>query len=147
MTGFIDNPELSLEEQIRLTQEEGYTRFMAIPLRNARNHSDATFMWVLNRSYRDQCYIQLKRDYTTINIGSICGSPSLTAINEAFGFGEKLLGGYITSLPIQVEEEVKAAVRILHGASPADMPIVESRKEYVVAVSYTHLTLPTILLV
>ena len=53
-------------------------------------------------------------------------------INEAFGFGEKLLGGYITSLPIQVEEEVKAAVRILHGASPADMPIVESRKEYVV---------------
>ena len=38
----------------------------------------------------------------------------------------------ITSLPIQVEEEVKAAVRILHGASPADMPIVESRKEYVV---------------
>ena len=80
---------------------------MAIPLRNARNHSDATFMWVLNRSYRDQCYIQLKRDYTTINIGSICGSPSLTAINEAFGFGEKLLGGYITSLPIQVEEEVK----------------------------------------
>ena len=56
----------------------------------------------------------------------------MTAINEAFGFGEKLLGGYITSLPIQVEEEVKAAVRILHGASPADMPIVESRKEYVV---------------
>lgn len=85
VTGFIDNPELSLEEQIRLTQEEGYTRFMAIPLRNARNHSDATFMWVLNRSYRDQCYIQLKRDYTTINIGSICGSPSLTAINEASG--------------------------------------------------------------
>ena len=28
VTGFIDNPELSLEEQIRLTQEEGYTRFM-----------------------------------------------------------------------------------------------------------------------
>ena len=58
--------------------------------------------------------------------------PSLTAINEAFGFGEKLLGGYITSLPIQVEEEVKTAVRILHGASPSDIPIVESRKEYVV---------------
>lgn len=132
VTGFIDNPELSPEEQIRLAQEEGYTRFMVIPLRNARNHSNATFMWVLNRSYRDQCYIQLKRDYTTINIGSICGSPSLTAINEAFGFGEKLLGGYIPSLPIQVEEEVKTAVRILHGASPSDIPIVESRKEYVV---------------
>ena len=36
--------ELSPEEQIRLAQEEGYTRFMAIPLRNARNHSDATFI-------------------------------------------------------------------------------------------------------
>ena len=85
VTGFIDNPELSPEEQIRLAQEEGYTRFMAIPNRYTYSHSDATFMWVLNRSYRDQCYIQLKRDYTTINIGSICGSPSLTAINEALG--------------------------------------------------------------
>lgn len=132
VTGFIDSSTVSPEEQVRLSEEEGYTRFMAIPLRNSRNQSDANLMWVLNKNYRDQCYIQLKRDFTTINIGSICVSPSLTAINEAFGYGEKLLGGYMTTLPIQVEEEVKTAVRILNGERPQDIPISESRKEYVV---------------
>ena len=78
VTGFIDNPELSPEEQIRLAQEEGYTRFMAIPLRNARNHSNATFMWVLNRSYRDQCYIQLKRDQSF----PVAGSDFLFRVGE-----------------------------------------------------------------
>ena len=38
----------------------------------------------------------------------------------------------MTTLPIQVEEEVKTAVRILNGERPQDIPISESRKEYVV---------------
>ena len=54
-----------------------------------------------------------------------------TVINEGFGYGEKLIGGYLTTLPVQVEEEVNAAVSILHGTSPLDIPIAESRKEYV----------------
>lgn len=54
----------------------------------------------------------MKRDYTSVNIGNICASPSLTAINEAFGYNEKLLGGYITTFPILAEEEVSAAIRI-----------------------------------
>ncbi|MEI3469857.1 MAG: hypothetical protein V8Q76_15005 [Bacteroides intestinalis] len=57
--------------------------------------------------------------------------PSLTAINEGFGYGEKLLGGYMTTIPT-VGEMVDAAVRILHGEKPLDMPIANSAKEYVV---------------
>lgn len=78
------------------------------------------------------CYVQAKRDFTTANMGNICQSPSMTTINEAFGYNERLLGGYFTSLPIQVKEEVGAAVRILHGAQPSDIPISESKKEYLV---------------
>ena len=78
------------------------------------------------------CYLQMKRDYTSVNIGNICASPSLTAINEAFGYNEKLLGGYITTFPILAEEEVSAAIRILHGEKPSDIPVRESRKKYVV---------------
>ena len=57
------------------------------------------------------CYLQMKRDYTTVNIGNICASPSLTAINEASGYNERLFGGYITTYPILAEEEVSVAVR------------------------------------
>lgn len=78
------------------------------------------------------CYLQMKRDYTSVNIGNICASPSLTAINEAFGYNEKLLGGYITTSLILAEEEVSAAIRILHGEKPSDIPVRESRKKYVV---------------
>lgn len=65
-------------------------------------------------------------------LGNICASPSLTAINEAFGYNEKLLGGYITTFPILAEEEVSAAIRILHGEKPSGIPVRESRKKYVV---------------
>ena len=132
VTGFMDSPKLSSQEHLRLVEEKGYIRFLSIPVRIANDQSEARLMWLLNKNYRGQCYMQLKRDFTTINIGAICVSPSMTVINEAFGYGEKLLGGYLTSLPVQVEEEVEAAVRILHGTSPADIPIVESKKEYLV---------------
>lgn len=78
-----------------------------------------------------RCLLQLKRDFTTINIGNLTPSPCFAAINEGFGYGEKLLGGYLTPLPIQVEEEVQVAVRILRGEKPALIPISESRKQYV----------------
>ena len=52
--------------------------------------------------------------------------------NEAFGYNERLLGGYITTYPILAEEEVSVAVRILHGENPSDIPVAESRKKYVV---------------
>lgn len=38
----------------------------------------------------------------------------------------------MTTIPIQVGEMVDAAVRILHGEKPLDMPIANSAKEYVV---------------
>lgn len=132
ITGFMDSTELPSQKQLQLVEKEGYTRFTSIPVRIAKDRSESRLMWTLSKNYREQCYIQLKRDFTTINIGIICVSPSLTVINEGFGYGEKLLGGYLTSLPVQIEEEVGAAVRILHGTAPSDIPIVESKKECLV---------------
>lgn len=43
-----------------------------------------------------------------------------------------MLGGYITTFPILAEEEVSAAIRILHGEKPSGIPVRESRKKYVV---------------
>lgn len=106
------------------------TIYSTIPVRNSRG--DGPIMWSLSKYSKKRCYLQVKRDFTTVNIGNLCSSPSLTVINEAFGGGEKLLGGYFTPLPIQVKEEVEAAAQILHGKKPSDMIIRESAKQYII---------------
>lgn len=132
ITGFMNHSEILPKQRQKMFAKEGYTYFYTIQARSGKENTDASLMWLLSKYEKNRCYVQIKRDFTTVNTGNICASPSLTMINEAFGYGEKLLGGYITTLPIQVEEEVKAAVQILNGRRPSDMPIIESRKEYVV---------------
>lgn len=129
MVGYSGTPR---EKRLHYPYKEGYTRFSSLSVRIGQKQETANFIWTLSKYSTGMCYLQMKRDYTSVNIGNICASPSLTAINEAFGYNEKLLGGYITTSPILTEEEVSAAIRILHGEKPSDIPVRESRKKYVV---------------
>ena len=129
MVGYSGTPR---EKRLHYPHKEGYTRFSSLSVRIGQKQETANFIWTLSKYSTGMCYLQMKRDYTSVNIGNICASPSLTAINEAFGYNEKLLGGYITTFPILAEEEVGAAIRILHGEKPSDIPVRESRKKYVV---------------
>ena len=129
MVGYSGTPR---EKRLHYPHKEGYTRFSSLSVRIGQKQETANFIWPLSKYSTGMCYLQMKRDYTSVNIGNICASPSLTAINEAFGYNEKLLGGYITTFPILAEEEVSAAIRILHGEKPSDIPVRESRKKYVV---------------
>lgn len=113
-------------------RKQGYTTFRDIHVRLQNIEGQTGLIWFLSKYLKSNCYIQVKRDFTTVNISNIAQSPSLTAINEAFGFGERLLGGYFTPLTTQVEEEVDAVVRILHGEQPENLPVQESAKEYLV---------------
>ena len=129
MVGYSGTPR---EKRLHYPHKEGYPRFSSLSVRIGQKQETANFIWTLSKYSTGMCYLQMKRDYTSVNIGNICASPSLTAINEAFGYNEKLLGGYITTFPILAEEEVSAAIRILHGEKPSDIPVRESRKKYVV---------------
>lgn len=129
MVGYSGTPR---EKRLHYPHKEGYTRFSSLSVRIGQKQETANFIWTLSKYSTGMCYLQMKRDYTSVNIGNICASPSLTAINEAFGYNEKLLGGYITTFPILAEEEVSAAIRILHGEKPSGIPVRESRKKYVV---------------
>lgn len=111
---------------------EGYTYYVAIPVRFTNEVGEGPLIWSLSKFTEGSCYLQVKRDFTTVNISNICNSPSITAINEGFGFGEKLLGGYFTLLSTQVKEEVEAATQILHGKKPSDILIRESAKQHVI---------------
>ena len=123
---------LKKDDLIPHYKEKGYTYLSLNNVRYANLESSAGIIWMLSKYYRDRCYLQFKRDFTTVNISNITSSPSLTVINEAFGFGEKLLGGHFTPIDTQVREEVEAIVSIFQGKKPADMPIRESSKEYLV---------------
>lgn len=129
MVGYSGTPR---EKRLYYPHKEEYARFSSLSVRIGKKQETANFIWTLSKYSIGMCYLQMKRDYTSVNIGNICASPSLTAINEAFGYNEKLLGGYITTFPILAEEEVSAAIRILHGEKPSDIPVRESRKKYVV---------------
>lgn len=129
MVGYSGTPR---EKRLYYPHKKGYARFSSLSVRIGKKQETANFIWTLSKYSIGMCYLQMKRDYTSVNIGNICASPSLTAINEAFGYNEKLLGGYITTFPILAEEEVSAAIRILHGEKPSDIPVRESRKKYVV---------------
>lgn len=132
ITGSFGAVELPWSEQERLCRKEGYTRFRILGMRTNDKLSGLDLIWMLSTYGKNQCYLQLKRDFTTVSITGLCKNPCMTVINEAFGYNEGLLGGYMTTLPIQAEEEVATATRILKGESPRNIPIVESRKEYVV---------------
>ena len=129
MVGYSGTPR---EKRLYYPHKEGYARFSSLSVRIGKKQETANFIWTLSKYSIGMCYLQMKRDYTSVNIGNICASPSLTAINEAFGYNEKLHGGYITTFPILAEEEVSAAIRIMHGEKPSGIPVRESRKKYVV---------------
>lgn len=87
-------------------------------------------LWRFSRYGSNMTYLQTKRDYTVYNISSMMYNMSFTAINDGFGFGERLLGGYFTSLETQVADQVGLSTRILNGESPSVIPISDSKKEY-----------------
>lgn len=115
-------------EKLQKKEQKNVISIRYISVRNSRT---ADLIWNLSKFHRERCYFQFKRDFTTINVSNLNSGPSITAINDGFGFNERLVGGYMTSLETQVEEEVDAAVRILKGINIRTIPIKESHKDYV----------------
>lgn len=108
-------------------RQQGYVFLSRIKGRTTRSEELIRFsnLYSDNRSF-----LFTKRDYTTVGLSTFLESPSFTTINDLMGGQETIIGGYITPIYIQVNEEVDAAVQILKGKNPADMPITESKKEY-----------------
>lgn len=77
-------------------------------------------------------YLNIKHDYMTIPLGRYFEVPTFTSVVEGFGYSNAYAGGYFTSYEIQSQEGAELAARILNdGVAPADIPIRESKKEYV----------------
>ncbi|MDD2962112.1 MAG: HAMP domain-containing sensor histidine kinase [Muribaculaceae bacterium] len=102
----------------------------AIELTAMVEKGDTGLLWRFSDFSSKLHYLQTKRDFKVNGVSLFLKYESITAINEAFGYSEMLLGGYFTPLDEQVREEVGAAVKILKGEKPSNIPIAESKKEY-----------------
>ncbi|WP_281514963.1 sensor histidine kinase [Phocaeicola sartorii] len=96
---------------------------------NKSSKHERDFIWAVSK-YGNRPYLQVKFDYVTVTIASSSTRFRFTAINELFDCGFSFLGGYITPMPVQVEEQVKTAVRVLEGEDISRIPIRESAKGY-----------------
>lgn len=99
---------------------------------NARNTSSNQLLWALSGFSRYSIFIQTKRDFTSKRLGLLADNPTLTTVNEGFGDGEGLLGGYITLCDTQIQISVDLASRLIKGEKASSIPITQSPKEYVV---------------
>lgn len=116
----------------RAVLQEILPQIDVISLRSQGAELFSSFMWKIGAYGQSSHYIQTKRDFTVYGVSNIMYGASFTAINEAFGYDEMLLGGYFTSMATQVNDQVGAAIRILRGEAPSDIPITDSSKGYYV---------------
>lgn len=99
---------------------------------NLRDNKGSGVLWAISGMSKYSAFVQTKYDFTSIRIGQVASIPTFTVINECFGYHQGVLGGYITTLDIQVEEAVKYATQILKGKTARELPISQSKKKYVV---------------
>ncbi|WP_293666015.1 HAMP domain-containing sensor histidine kinase [uncultured Parabacteroides sp.] len=98
---------------------------------NSRETSSNNLLWVLSGLHRHSVFVQSKRDFTSKRLGLFASSPTFTVINEGFGVGEGLTGGYLTSTEDEIKISVDRAIELLRGKAISDTPITQSPKQFV----------------
>lgn len=126
---YLSLKEFDYDNTIQYLKRPDTTTVNIIPVQEDRLAATA---WYMSKYAPYKHYLQAKRDYRVMNTSRFASKPSFTAINEDFGYASKLVGGYFTSLPMQVKESVERAAEILKGKPVSDFsPVTESAKEYV----------------
>lgn len=126
-------------------QSLGQSIFFALSIRSPeRNWVEGpevkvgpNILWAIGK-YNRLPYLQTKFDHTTATIAAISASDRFTAINEMFDCGYNIIGSYLTPLSIQAEDQVNAAAHLLKGEHISNIPIQQSRKEYLADWNVMH---------
>lgn len=99
---------------------------------NSRESSIGYHLWARSSLAQYSIFVQSKRDLSSQRLGLFANNATFTVVNEGFGIGEGLMGGYITSLKMQIKQSVEVASKILKGENIQEIPITEASKGYLV---------------
>ncbi len=99
---------------------------------DSRKSNSAGLLWALSGISKNMAYMVCKHDFSSQRIGMLANSPTFTVVNEGFGKGEGLLGGYITSEETQRKLAVERVAAILHGQNVQEFPVTQTPKEYLI---------------
>lgn len=96
----------------------------------SRESSSNGLLWTLSGLARYSIFVQSKRDFSSQRLGLFANNATFSVVNEGFGLGEGILGGYLTPVETQIQLSVQAAADVLKGKSVTSIPITETPKEY-----------------
>lgn len=126
---YLSVKDFDYDNTIQYLKRPDTTRVNIVPVQKDRL---AAVTWYMSKYASYKYYLQAKRDYRVMNTSRFASKPSFTTINEDLGYASKLVGGYLTSLEIQVKESVDRAAAILKGQPASTFePVTESTKQYV----------------
>ena len=99
---------------------------------NLRTFTGASLLWRLSGRSRYSVFLQTKRDFATARWGNHASIPTYSVVNEGFGVGEGILGGYLTTLQTQIEQSAVIVSDLLLGKKQVgDIPVRTTPKDYV----------------
>ncbi len=108
----------------------------AINLSPYRILPGSTLLYNMSGLIENVTSLDIKYDHTSESIYQLVNYPSFSAHNEPVQYApqkerNRYIGGYFTPIEIQAKEQAQMASLILSGVSPSQIPIKESKKEYV----------------
>ena len=97
---------------------------------NFRRGMSGESLWNLSNVRPYMVFLNTSYSFASNKICQLFSRPAFSAVQEGFGEGVGILGGYFTTAQEQAREEVDAAVRLFNGATIAEIGIHQSKKEY-----------------
>lgn len=153
VAGNFTTPQLTGEEIIGLNERHGYTIYdnyqimdhtklknediRLIPQirvfnRNFNKTKNGERYWLANMQLDGVAHLIYKYDKFSELLIETCPNPIFTASNMNFGSSPNVVGGYMTTIYMEVDDAVDIASKILNGEKIKDIPISQSSKEFAV---------------
>jgi signal transduction histidine kinase len=153
VAGRFTTPELKGEDVLQLNEKHGYTIYDSYNImdetknksevirwipqirvfnRNFYKSNDGESLWLANMQLDGVAHLIYKYDKYSELLVKTSPNPIFTASNKGFGVYQNVVGGYMTTLYMEVDDVVDLSSRILKGESIKKDPITQSSKMYAV---------------
>lgn len=116
---------LSLSDQPKIRPEAMY-------ITTVNAHSARSLIKGVGENYYNKAFLATQRDYVTLSVGRLCAFPGFAVVDEAIGYTNGIVGGYVSPMKEQVIQAADRLAELLGGEPVSRYPqITETSKAYV----------------